>query len=111
MANSVDPFRSSLIRVFAVCSMGAQADLSLHWAHMPFCWFYHDLAHIPLLYGKAILFTFWGDYRKFFECPNFLDFYGMYGNTDQSTSLDSLTELLFIAHPAPYTHILQPPGL
>ena len=24
----------------------AQADLSLHWAHMPFCWFCHEAAHI-----------------------------------------------------------------
>ena len=24
----------------------AQADLSLRWAHMPFCWFCHDAAHI-----------------------------------------------------------------
>ena len=24
----------------------AQADLNLHWAHMPFCWFCHEAAHI-----------------------------------------------------------------
>ena len=24
----------------------AQADLSLHWAHMPFCWFCHEAAHL-----------------------------------------------------------------
>ena len=24
------------------------ADLSLHWAHMPFCWFCHDVAHTVL---------------------------------------------------------------
>ena len=24
----------------------AQADLSLRWAHMPFCWFCHEVAHI-----------------------------------------------------------------
>ena len=23
----------------------AQADLSLRWAHMPFCWFCHEAAH------------------------------------------------------------------
>ena len=54
----------SLIRVFTVRSMGslgpklsscgqqrlrsdwadAQADLSLRWAHMPFCWFCHAAA-------------------------------------------------------------------
>ena len=27
----------------------AQADLSLRWAHMQFCWFCHDTAHIPSL--------------------------------------------------------------
>ena len=57
----------SLIRVFAVhmkkawvliyllsaqgrlCSdwADAQADLSLHWAHMPFCWFCHEVVHMP----------------------------------------------------------------
>ena len=26
--------------------MDAQADLSLHWAHMPFCWFCHEVADI-----------------------------------------------------------------
>ena len=24
----------------------AQADLSLRWAHMPFCWFCHETAHL-----------------------------------------------------------------
>ena len=24
--------------------MDAKADLSLRWAHMPFCWFYHEVA-------------------------------------------------------------------
>ena len=24
----------------------AQADLSLRWAHVPFCWFCHDAAHL-----------------------------------------------------------------
>ena len=56
----------SLIRVFAMSSMGSwrpsvsscgqrrlwsdwadtQADLSLRWAHRPFCWFCHEAAHI-----------------------------------------------------------------
>ena len=55
-----------LIRVFAVRWMGSsgpklsscgqrrlrsdwadvQADRSLHWAHMPFCWFCHEVAHM-----------------------------------------------------------------
>ena len=65
----------SLIRVFAVllkkamilsyplsaqrrlCSdwADAQADLSLRWAYMPFCWFCHDAAHrfISQSLGKA----------------------------------------------------------
>ena len=25
---------------------GAQADLSLRWAHMPFYWFCHEVAHL-----------------------------------------------------------------
>ena len=56
-----------LIRVFAVRSMGsygpklfhadgedwsdwadAQADLSLRWAHIPFCWFCHEAAQFTL---------------------------------------------------------------
>ena len=28
----------------------AQADLSLRWAHMPFCWFCHEVAHIWIDY-------------------------------------------------------------
>ena len=59
----------SLIRVFAVRSVDseepkltscrqrrlwsdwadAQADLSLRWAHMPFCWFCHEAAQLVLL--------------------------------------------------------------
>ena len=27
----------------------AQADLSLRWAHMPFCWFCHEAAHLQYL--------------------------------------------------------------
>ena len=58
----------SLTRVFAVRLMGssgpklsssgqrrlrsdwadAQADLSLHWAHLPFCLFCHDVAHVMI---------------------------------------------------------------
>ena len=44
----------SLIRVFAVRMKKAwvlsyaQADLSLRFAHMPFCWFSHALAQIAL---------------------------------------------------------------
>ena len=58
----------SLIRVFAVRSVAskgpklsscgqwrlwsdwadAQADLNLRWAHMPFCWIYHEAAHLVI---------------------------------------------------------------
>ena len=27
----------------------AQADLSLCWVHMSFCWFYHELAHLSII--------------------------------------------------------------
>ena len=59
----------SLIRVFAVRSVGskgpkllsyladAQADLSLRWAHMPFCWFYHVVAHTDLVQTWNINFV------------------------------------------------------
>ena len=69
----------SLIRVFAVClkktrilsyplsaqqrhwsdGADAQADLSLQWVHMPFCWFCHDAAHcekVKFCYIWAMLF-------------------------------------------------------
>ena len=62
----------SLIRVFAVrmkktrvlsypfCAqrrlwsdwVHAQADLSRRWAHMPFCWFCHEAAHVGNLWHK-----------------------------------------------------------
>ena len=34
-----------------ICSVlaDAQADLSLRWAHMPFCWFCHEVAHEKLI--------------------------------------------------------------
>ena len=63
----------SLIRVFSVCSMGswgpklssciqqrlwsdwvdAQADLGLRLAHMPLCWFSHEVAQICLCYMRT----------------------------------------------------------
>ena len=65
----------SLIRVFAVrmkevevlsyllCAQrrlwsdwaDAQADLSLRWAHMPFCWFCHALAHFVFLEDRKYI--------------------------------------------------------
>ena len=33
----------------------AQADLSLCWAYMPFCWFCHEAAHfVPFLYNYTV---------------------------------------------------------
>ena len=33
----------------------AQADLSLRWAHMPFCWFCHEAAHIAMTDSTFVL--------------------------------------------------------
>ena len=64
----------SLIRVFTVRSIGSersnvssceqrrlwsdwaddQADLSLRWVHMPFCWFCHEAAHLWLTLENAL---------------------------------------------------------
>ena len=38
----------TLIRLAA-----SQADLSLRWAHMPFCWFCNEAAHIRLKTNQA----------------------------------------------------------
>ena len=40
------------------CSDG-QADLSLRWAHMPFCWFCHAAAHLLTVGAKLKFFTQW----------------------------------------------------
>ena len=29
-----------------------QADLSLLWAHIPFCWFWHEVAHLELFWAE-----------------------------------------------------------
>ena len=31
----------------------AQADLSLRWAHMPLCWFCHEVAHFTFYYSSS----------------------------------------------------------
>ena len=40
----------------------AQADLSLRWAHMPFCWFCHDAAHVSVhgvsVHGVSVAMIF-----------------------------------------------------
>ena len=32
----------------------AKADLSLHWGHMPLCWFYHEAVHIYQVSGNKL---------------------------------------------------------
>ena len=38
----------------AWASADAQADLSFHWAHMPYCWFSHAAAHFLLIWVGEI---------------------------------------------------------
>ena len=40
----------------------AQADMSLCWAHMPFCWFCHEVAHL-MFFVIVMVKLFW------FPCP------------------------------------------
>ena len=37
--------------------MDAQADLSLRWAHMPFCWFCHEAAQCETVGDKTKVMT------------------------------------------------------
>ena len=40
-------------------SADAQADLSLRWVHKPFCWFWHEVAHMYVMYVvPLVLFVF-----------------------------------------------------
>ena len=41
----------------------AQADLSLRWTHMPFCWFCHVAAHLVLRAFKAIFLSIFTKYK------------------------------------------------
>ena len=34
---------------------GCQSDLSLCWAHMPFCWFCHVVAHFSYFFTKTYI--------------------------------------------------------
>ena len=36
----------------------SQADLSLHWAHMPFCWFCHVAAHFNIRQDLKTFLTY-----------------------------------------------------
>ena len=49
-------------RLWSDC-MDVQADPSLHWELMWFCWFYGGLAHLSLLLVLACGFIFWGPYQ------------------------------------------------
>ena len=42
----------------------AQADLSLRWAHMPFCWFCHEVAHLPFCLHNCIVKSDCPDFRR-----------------------------------------------
>ena len=47
-----------------------QADLSLHWAHMPLCWFCHEAAHFYPITG-VVWYTEYGElYRLTEENPS-----------------------------------------
>ena len=51
----------------------AQADLSLRWVHMPFCWFCHEVAHLcnPLyLEAETALTWKWGLETHLASCLN-----------------------------------------
>ena len=38
----------------------AQADPSLHWAHMPFCWFCHEAAHLSkVCFSRQNTILYW----------------------------------------------------
>ena len=85
----------SLIRVFAVRMKKAwvlsyplsaqrrlwsdwadtQADLSLRWAHMPFCWFCHEAAHIIFLFLQHVFKLEQEEYVKEEIEWSFIDFY------------------------------------
>ena len=63
----------------------AQADLSLRWAHTPFCWFCHEAAHIFHSMWE-VLPILWGDCSYSFGklvalCHGFYPFYLQIGPT------------------------------
>ena len=56
------------------------ADMSLRWAHMPFCWFCHEAAHITMMDSLRQLFyprmrqagretKFSDNHKKEYSCP------------------------------------------
>ena len=48
----------------------AQADLNLRWAHMPFCWFCHEAAHLTwgvVSAGYSEFYHFWNGTPIIFE--------------------------------------------
>ena len=58
----------------------------------PFCMHLLD----ALLYGKATLFKFYGDYSKFFVCPKLQEFYSNTVITDPVNFNKNLESLTFI---------------
>ena len=52
VANNRSDKRFLLTSKFCPQGLSAQADLSLHWAHMPFCWFFHEAAHYEVRLKK-----------------------------------------------------------
>ena len=47
--------------------MGAQADLSPRWAHMPFCWFCHEAAHFICIHLDFSLHGIQLDARRYLK--------------------------------------------
>ena len=53
----------------------AQADLSLHWAHMPFCWFCHGVARFWSFYQLTFIFLSSGSFCLSSLMPPCLSFF------------------------------------
>ena len=46
----------------------AQADLSVRWAHMPFCWFYHEVGGffwVFNVFSLGYIIEYWSALMKF----------------------------------------------
>ena len=46
----------------------AQADMSLRWAHMPFCWFYHEAAHFAHVTLSLFSSSWWHELAVACDC-------------------------------------------
>ena len=47
--------------------MDVQADLSLRWAHMPFCWFCHEAAHLLTEPISYIVVVEWANEQQYWQ--------------------------------------------